>query len=356
MKRVLFLSPFPSGPLYGGPLVRIDRILRHLALRHRVWFACRAGLRPGDRLPCPVVPTPASRWRQVVDPATLWRLARLVRAERIETLVVSSLVAGLQGTLLKLLTGRRLLFDDHNAEFVRLRRDGHPLWPLAALLEAVVCRTADRVTCVSEVDREHLVRTLGVRPERIRVVPNGVDPGPFALAPADQVRRRLGLHPAAPLVLFFGVLGYPPNTRAAVTLLREVLPRLPAGSCQVVVAGVGREAVLRQVALPEHAVLPGFVEDLPSLIAASHVVAAPLESGSGTRMKLLEARALGRRCVTTSVGAEGLDVRALGLTVRDDWEGFARAVHEALASPPDHPPPPALQELTWDSVLEGLDP
>lgn len=355
MKRVLFLSPFPSGPLYGGPLVRIDRILRHLARRHQVWFACRGGLRPGDRLPCPVVPTPASRWRQVVDPATLWRLARFVRVERIETLVVSSLVAGLQGALLKLLTGRRLLFDDHNAEFVRLRRDGHPLWPLAALLEAVVCRTADRVTCVSQVDRQHLVRTLGVRPERIRVVPNGVDPGPFPLAPPDGVRRRLGLHPTAPLVLFFGVLGYPPNTEAAVTLLREILPRL-RGACQVVVAGVGREVVLRRIQPPENAVLPGFVEDLPALIAASHVVAAPLASGSGTRMKLLEARALGRRCVTTSVGAEGLDAEALGLTVRDDWDAFARAVEEALASSPDHPPPPALQELSWDRVLEGLDP
>lgn len=354
MKRVLFLSPFPSGPLYGGPLVRIDRILRHLAARHQVWFACRGGLRPGDAIPCPVVATPASRWRQIVDPATLWRLARLIRQERIEALVVSSLVAGLQGALLKLLTGRRLLFDDHNAEFVRLRRDGHPLWTLAAAVEAVVCRSADRVTCVSEVDREHLARALGVPRERLRVVPNGVDPGPFPLAPPERVRDALGLHPTAPLVLFFGVLGYPPNTRAAEILLREILPRLPG--CQVVVAGVGREAVLRRVQTHEKAVLPGFVEDLPSLIAASHVVAAPLESGSGTRMKLLEARALGRRCVTTSVGAEGLDAEALGIAVRDDWEGFARAVVEALAQPADHPPPPALACLAWDRVLEGLDP
>ncbi|MEW6277814.1 MAG: glycosyltransferase family 4 protein [Candidatus Eremiobacterota bacterium] len=338
-RRMLVLSPFPDWPLYGGPVVRIHHLVRHLCRHNRVWWVTRGPLRgpPPEGLAGHVAGSP-QRWLSLFDPLLLARLTHLVRSERLQVVLASSLIAGLHGACLQALTGGCLILDEHNAEF--------ELRPWVAPVEGWLCRRAEEVWCVSDRDGQALIRRYG--PLRVRQVPNGVDlarmAGPRG-SPAE-LRRRLGL-PGGPLALFLGVMTYAPNREAVDLLLREVAPRLP--EVGFVLAGLGSEA-WGKAAPNVHAV--GFVDDVVDVLRACDVVVVPLRSGSGTRLKVLEALAAGRPVVSTPKGVEGLHREALGpgLQVEDDWSRFAEAVRRALASPSGIPPGLALYD--WERLLE----
>ena len=77
----------------------------------------------------------------------------------------------------------------------------------------------------------------------------------------------------------------------------------------------------------------GFVSDLRGLYARSRVVCAPILSGAGTRIKIIEAAMYGKPTVATRIGAEGLEFRdGHELLLRDDARSFANACVELLAN------------------------
>ncbi len=168
-------------------------------------------------------------------------------------------------------------------------------------LVAAVATRYDAVSLASPVDAEGVARRLGVG---THTVPNAVAV-PAVRPPARPGRDR---------VLFVGNLSYPPNVGAAMDLAERVVPEVRRR--------LGRPVRLQLVGahradgpLPRLATLPGvevtgWVEDLAPLYAAADVVVAPLAVGSGTRIKLLEAFAMGVPVVTTPVGSAGLAVRA----------------------------------------------
>jgi glycosyltransferase involved in cell wall biosynthesis len=79
--------------------------------------------------------------------------------------------------------------------------------------------------------------------------------------------------------------------------------------------------------------LTGPVPDAVAELASAQVAVVPLLAGSGTRLKIMEAWAAGRAVVSTSLGAEGLDVRhGKHLLLADDPAGFAAAVSKLLES------------------------
>lgn len=203
------------------------------------------------------------------------------------------------------------------------------------LLEGLACRAAARVTCVSELDRVALMRGFALDRARVDVVSNGVDAR--AVAPSEP----------STTALFFGVLDYAPNTEAVRVIDREIAPRLPAVS--FVVAGRGTVGPLRS---PNVRCI-GFVPDLHRLLASAAVVVVPLLHGSGTRIKILEAVAAGRRVVSTAVGASGLDRTVVGeaLVVTEGWDAFAAAVEDAIRRGPVAVSPGFLDTFSWDAIF-----
>jgi glycosyltransferase involved in cell wall biosynthesis len=157
---------------------------------------------------------------------------------------------------------------------------------------------------------------------------------PNAVAIPPTVPRRQ--HAAELRLLFVGSLTYPPNVEAVEVLVRAILPRLQRllGERQISVTLVGRAgAEVERLASPAVTVR-GFVEDLAPLYAQADAVVAPLRTGAGTRIKLLEAFAHDVPVVATPAAVEGLAVLdGRHLRVCADPDGLAAAVADLAADP-----------------------
>jgi len=152
---------------------------------------------------------------------------------------------------------------------------------------------------VSEHDRS---LALGLVPNaRVAVVPNSVDLQRLTLLPAARPS-------AAPRLLFVGSLDYPPNLEAVTELIERHLPVLRAAFPRLTVRLVGKDPHgyanrFRAIAGVE---VVGQVHDVAAHYCDTHAVYLPIRSGGGTRIKILEAWALGVPVLSTAVGCEGL--------------------------------------------------
>lgn len=171
-------------------------------------------------------------------------------------------------------------------------------------------------TVVSAKEKE-LVERLVAPSTPVTVVPNGVEPGDYA-----------GFHrePEPDTLIFAGSLTFTPNYEAMRWFVGEVWPLVKAQqpeACLTITGAPGE----RRLPPAEGVTLAGFVPDVRPLVANAWVSVAPIHAGGGTRLKILEALALGTPVVATSKGAEGLDlVAGEHLLLADSPEDFAAAV------------------------------
>lgn len=363
-RRILALSPFVEWPLVNGTVVRTWHFVNYLARENEVWFGCRGDGKEAPGRAVHTVYNSPNRFAQLFHPLFFWKLWRLMRREKVDLIVVIQIWSMIHGLLLKWLTGRPLLFDNHNVEYLRWRRMGSPLWQLVAILERLACHGADRIICVSEQDRDILARNLHVPAHKLEVINNGVDVRHFCQAGVDreEVRRSLGVEPGTQEILFFGPLSHGANAQAADIIITELAPRLQRAPhpWTVIVAGADADAYLakRKREVPDGVIFTGFVEDIVALIKSADVVIVPLTAGSGTRYKILEAIAAGRTVISTTVGAEGLDRSVIGaaLIVEDDWDAFVQAIRESYDRPGHQSPSPAfIATYDWDHIFRRAE-
>ena len=218
----------------------------------------------------------------------------------------------------------RLVLDLHNIESEwHERMASLERWPLshahrrfaaaARRLERQWLSQFDTVMVTSE--REHLQHGL----ESAVVYPNTI---PAVPAPAGARR---------PQIVFSANLEYQPNISAVKWFGEEIWPQLQRRHPGIEWVLVGRRPEAIRHVLPSGRVrTTGEVESAWPEIAASLVSVVPIRSGSGTRIKILEAWAAGTPVVSTSLGAEGLPAEALAIA--DTAEGFAAKVSSLLAN------------------------
>jgi glycosyltransferase involved in cell wall biosynthesis len=137
----------------------------------------------------------------------------------------------------------------------------------------------------------------------------------------------------APTLLSVGQYAYGPNRQGIEYFLDQVWPRLLArrSDLRLVVAGPNPQCIRHASAPPPGVSFPGFVDDISTLYTEARIVICPILSGSGTRVKLVEAAAWGRPIVSTTIGAEGLDmVDGVHALLRDDPATTAQACLDLL--------------------------
>jgi glycosyltransferase involved in cell wall biosynthesis len=362
-KTILSLSPFPAAPLLHGAITRIHHINKGLAETNRLFFVFRDDPKcDPPEFNCRPIPNSRYRLLQIFNPFLLVKLLRLIRLQNVDLILSSHIWCGFQGTLLKILTGKTFLFDNHNVEHLRFKRMGSFLWPFVWFLEWTVCQVADKIMCVSDKDRDYLIDHLRVSHDKIYVASNGVDVEDCRNLSSNTryIRQQLGLHTDESMVLFFGRLVYQPNKMAVEIIFREIVPRLDKwdSRAKIVIAGSGgaREWLTHLRNLSDRVIFVGFVEKISAYIKSADVIIVPLTAGSGTRFKIIESVGCGRRVVSTSIGAEGLDRRAFGnsLVICDDWDIFTRAVVETAKKGPVTPSPTFIQTYDWHHIVQKL--
>lgn len=195
-------------------------------------------------------------------------------------------------------------------------------WKYARFIRAL-CRQFHHTTVVSDAERARLVR-MGCDPARVSVVPNGIDEADLAWQQARQPCR----------LVYPGALTYSANCDAVRWFLETVLPAIREARPDVEFWVTGSTNGVSVSDLPNAglATFTGHLADVRPAIAGSTVCVVPLRVGGGTRLKILQAMALGTPVVATSKGAEGLAVMPeQDILVADTPEQFASQVLRLLA-------------------------
>ncbi len=176
-------------------------------------------------------------------------------------------------------------------------------------LEKVGCERADGIVAVSEVDKANLMKLYSIPAEKIRVIRNCADPDVFKFSEEGRksIRKKHGIGAETMVLTFVGKMDYAPNVAAAKYIANKIYPAV-AEKCPesvFLVVGKNHEPLLKY--RRENMIFTGYVENLSNYLSASDIVIVPLDSGSGTRLKILEAASCSRPIVSTRKGAEGLD-------------------------------------------------
>jgi glycosyltransferase involved in cell wall biosynthesis len=167
-------------------------------------------------------------------------------------------------------------------------------WMAMLNYEISMCNAFDRVVTMTDEDAAYL-RSYARR-ANIRAIPIGIDAEYFK--PVNRSPE------GAPQIVFVGYYRHPPNVEAARFILKELAPRFP--TVEFVVAGSYLPDDLPKT---PNTVLPGYVADTRRLYHLSNTIfVAPLFSGTGQRVKLLEAFAMSAAVITTSLGAAGFPI------------------------------------------------
>jgi len=181
----------------------------------------------------------------------------------------------------------------------------------------------DQVISVSAADRDLLLKS---NPNlRVAVVPNGCDTRALQPLPESAAGNKL---------LYIGTFGYPPNVDAVLHFTDCILPliRQQIRDVRLVVVGHRPPEAIRRLAERGEIILAPPTADVLPYYREARICVVPLRAGGGTRIKILEAMALGRPVVSTRAGCEGLDVKSdEQLMIADTPAEFAQNVVQLLS-------------------------
>lgn len=350
-------------PVDTGGKIRSFNILRHLSKNHKVtllsyyggrrdteYESALAGRMPGAH----TIPTaaPEDSLSQHLD--YIWRLpsrapyavtkfthsevrhtmAEWLREKRFDVVVCDFLSAS--QNFPDRLTVPSVLFQ-HNVETVLWQRmaetETAPSKKFFYRIEAAKMARYEKATlsrfhriiAVSERDRDEMLK-LDPRC-RITVVPTGVDTEQYRIVPSAAGNP--------PVIVFTGSMDWEPNIDAVEYFCRQIWPSILHAFPQARFQIVGRNPDARVRRLQSASVeITGMVASVADFLRSATVVVVPIRIGGGTRLKIFEAMAMGKAVVSTSIGAEGLDLtHGRDLLIADTPESFAAGILELLRVP-----------------------
>jgi glycosyltransferase involved in cell wall biosynthesis len=355
--RILLLTLVAPNPPDSGPRIKTHYLLRYLAQRHEVTLvsfvrdaAEEASARALESI-CTAVHTIPIRRSRLRDVGYLFasmassRPFLMLRDEsRAMRHFLRDLLAREQFDLVHAdqlnmapfaqATGLPMVLDQHNAVwtiFQRLAQQerGPKRWLLELewrrlrRYEGRVCRDADAVMSVSAEDRVALLQAGAAEP--IPIIPIAVD-----VAGIEPALRRQG----AQGILSMATMYWPPNVDSVLWFAREVLPQIRRAAPYAPFYVVGARPPAEVLALAEGdptVKVTGYVADPAPYLEESALLIVPLRAGGGMRVKILEALARGIPVVSTTIGAEGIDVtHGEHLLIADEPTAFAEAVVRVL--------------------------
>ena len=396
--KILYVSPMPASPARFGAQARIQGLMTQLTQRHDLTAVmlvdnecaveeCRRAM---QAYCCDVVLVPRPYEGEGLRKRLL-QLQSLASTRSWERR--SSAVPGLQPALDRVLRAKRfdlvnlefsslgecrlrqappnerlprLVVDSHNIDYELARqyaRAGRSLthrlyagvnWRKLRWEELGTYRDADGIYLCSAEDERRL---LDVIPRaRTAVIPNAADVDYYQPRPTDPP-------PDGRTVVFFGLLSYAPNVDAVIYFVQNIWPRVAEAhpEARLKIIGGKPPRSLQLLAGPR-VELTGFVPDLRPHVAAATAVVVPLRLGGGTRLKIVEAMAMGKAIVSTTLGAEGIKAMPWrDLVIEDQPQAFADAVNRLLGDPElaarigQSARSLAVERYSWSAAAQALE-
>ena len=200
-------------------------------------------------------------------------------------------------------------------------------WRKMQRFERDACRRVDSVIAVSEADSKMMERDYGVA--QVHNIPTGVD--------VDFFKPANGAHVRPNSLVFTGSMDWLPNEDAINYFTQQILPLIRQSIPDVSITVVGRNPSRHLVELGEREAsikVTGRVEDVRPYMENAAAYVVPLRIGGGTRLKIYEALAMEKPTISTTIGAEGLDIsNGEDLLLADTPADFANAVIRVLNEP-----------------------
>lgn len=286
----------------------------------------------------------ADMQRRFYSPDYAARLDQLLAAETFDIIQIESLeMAVYLPVIRRVCPHTPVIYDSFNAEYDLQRtiyqaeiRDPRHLagaaysfiqWRRLTHFERSVCQSVSHTIAVSDADAEAFRRLApGIQ---VSVVPNGIDTTQYT---HHDTSLNLGPH----ALVFTGSMNYRPNVDAALWFAEQVLQliRVHVPDATFFIVGSAPHSRLDALRGAANVEITGWVPDVNPFLHTAAVYVVPLRMGSGTRLKVLQALAAGQAVVSTSIGAQGLNVRdGVELRLADTAEAFAQAVVDLLGDP-----------------------
>ena len=200
-------------------------------------------------------------------------------------------------------------------------------WRKMQKFEKSACQRMDRVVAVSEADSQMMEGDYGLR--KVYDIPTGVD--------VDFFKPNGASNPRPNSLVFTGSMDWLPNEDAINYFTQQILPLIRNSVPDVSITVVGRNPSrkLQELGRRESSItVTGRVDDVRPYMEKAAAYVVPLRIGGGTRLKIYEALAMEKPTISTTVGAEGLDIsNGEHILLADTPADFANAVVRVFREP-----------------------
>lgn len=362
MKRILVIAPYAYLPYYSGGQNLIAQFLYFLGKRTQLTVISTRkndeSLAHGYKLLRWLV-NPFIRY---IDLRLYFRLDRLVKTSQFDAIIWEHPYYYWLARMIQAKHGIFTIIHSHNIEYQRFRSTGKWWWRILRCYEGACLKQADFVYFISQPDRAIGQKEWKLDPAKCDIMPFGIQQDKY---PADRtscqqtIRARHQIPAEAKILLFNGLLSYPPNRQAVDDLLHEINPRLlqdDSFSYRLIICGKGLPDTYRGLEnyRDQRVIFAGFVEDIETYFKGADVFLNPVLSGGGIKTKMVEAIGFGTTVVSTQTGSTGIESEACGAKLRlvadHDWDQFCRCIREEAAY---HAPTPAIyyEQYHWGNLV-----
>ncbi|RGR83286.1 glycosyltransferase [Heyndrickxia coagulans] len=257
--------------------------------------------------------------KKYIDPTMELKIIDILNKNQIDIVILDHLhMAYYVNFIKKLKPNIPVFLRQHNIESIILKRayetEKLPLRKLYLLIqykklrkyESEICSKMDKIFVITDEDKKVLQKMNSDLP-KIGVVKAGVDLNKYKPLIKEEDKQNYNL-------VFVGSMSWLPNENGMLWFCENVLPRLINNIPNIKLYIVGKNPSEKikslEMSFPNHVEVTGYVEDEREYISMGDVFIVPLLIGGGMRLKILNALAMKRAVISTSIGAEGINLKS----------------------------------------------
>jgi glycosyltransferase involved in cell wall biosynthesis len=281
-------------------------------------------------------PDASSRY---INPKLFFKLRKIALENDCTHLLFEHPYYGWMIFLCRLFMPQKLIIHSHNIESERFKSIGKWWWKILWFYEGFAYRQANIVWFKTDEDKHYAELYYKLKPEKCFTIPYGTENVSLpAQTEIEEARRFIQLKhhidSGDTLILFNGTLTYKPNLEALHAILENINPLLAKEKLSYKILICGKNLPIEMNELKQYIdaniIYCGFVEDIDLYFKGCDIFLNPVQDGGGIKTKLVEALGFGKKCVSSTDGAVGVNAESSGerlmIVADQDWNAYCKAI------------------------------